>query len=243
MSQNNTWLFVSDVDDTLLGDDEALTRLSQILENSPDNLVVTFNSSRPCDSLRQTLAAYKQMITPDYLIGAMGTEIQEGPTGRTLADYGLYLKQQGWDRPKIAALMDEMGFEAHADEYQTPFKASYNVPGSNAYEQIKKRLADAGISAKVIFSGGSNLDIIPTEAGKGNVIAYLRRRLHVKGEHVVVAGDSGNDLEMFVAPYRGIVVGNADEDLKSQQGEHIYHAQAHHAAGVLEGLRHWQVPL
>jgi hydroxymethylpyrimidine pyrophosphatase-like HAD family hydrolase len=63
---------------------------------------------------------------------------------------------------------------------------------------------------------------------------------------VVVSGDSGNDVEMFVpprdgSPYRGIVVGNADADLKRLKGEHIYHAQAACAAGVLEGLRFWSV--
>jgi sucrose-phosphate synthase len=57
----------------------------------------------------------------------------------------------------------------------------------------------------------------------------------------VVAGDSGNDVEMFVAPFRGIVVGNADEDLKRLSGPHIYKAEKAHAAGLLEGLRYWGV--
>lgn len=57
----------------------------------------------------------------------------------------------------------------------------------------------------------------------------------------MVAGDSGNDLEMFAAPYKGIIVANAAAELKQKQGDRIYHAQAAHATGVLEGLRFWQV--
>ena len=243
MSEHNNekWLFVSDVDDTLLGDDEALTRLSEALANAPEGLTVTYNSSRPCASLRKTLAQYPHMATPDYLIGAMGTEIQEGATGRPVVDYGTYLRQQGWNRDKIAEIMADMGFEAHRDEYQTTFKASYHAPEIGDYKRVMERLQEEGIQAKVIYSGGKNLDIIPVQAGKGNVIAYLRRRLHVAADRVVVAGDSGNDLEMFVTPYLGIVVANADEDLKSQYGANIYHAEAAHAAGVLEGLQHWHV--
>ena len=97
------------------------------------------------------------------------------------------------------------------------------------------------MAAKVIFSGNKNLDIIPQAAGKGEVIEYLRQQLNISAKQVVVAGDSGNDVDMFIPPYRGIVVGNADPDLEQLKGDHIYHARAFYAAGVLEGLKYWQV--
>ena len=58
-----------------------------------------------------------------------------------------------------------------------------------------------------------------------------------------MAGDSANDLDMFVAPFKGIVVGNAEAVLRdlATQHEYIYQARATHAAGVLEGLRYWGV--
>lgn len=233
------WLFVSDVDDTLLGDDAALARLSEALKPAP-HVILAYNSSRPCASLRQTLNATPQLPMPDYLIGAMGTEIEQGQSGQPLGDYTRQL-QPGWSRQRIAAIMAEMNFTAHSADYQTPLKASYDVPGLDAYNQIVDRLAAAALRAKVIFSGGKNLDIIPQTAGKGRVITYLQRRLQIQPERVVVAGDSGNDLEMFVAPYRGIVVANAAPELKQLRGEHIYHARLAYAGGVLEGLRFWQV--
>jgi sucrose-6F-phosphate phosphohydrolase len=238
MTQNKQWILVSDVDDTVVGNEPALARFAQACSENSERLVIAYNSSRPCDSLRQTLAKYPHMPTPDYLIGALGTEIQKGESGEPLTDYTKYL-DQNWHRDRIANLMAEMGFTPHAEEYQTPLKASYDVPDVEAYNRILSRLEEAGLKAKVIYSGGTNLDIIPESAGKGNVIKYLHQRLKIQADHVVVAGDSGNDIEMFVAPYRGIVVGNADADLKKQQGDHIYQAQATHADGVLEGLRFW----
>ena len=234
------WLFVSDVDDTLLGDDAALAHLGEALQAASDKLITVYNSSRPCASLRQTLATVPDLPSPNYLVGAMGTEIQEEGWAENLPDYNQHLSQ-GWNRDRIAAIMNDMGFTAHIPEYQTAFKASYDVPEAASCTQVLERLQAEGLDAKVIFSGGKNLDIIPQSAGKGSVIDYLRRQLQIDPKQVAVAGDSGNDLEMFVAPYRGIVVANAAPELKQLIGDHIYHAQLAYAAGVLEGLRFWQV--
>jgi sucrose-6F-phosphate phosphohydrolase len=240
VTQPDRWLFVSDVDDTLLGDDAALACLSEALQAASHKLTVVYNSSRPCVSLRSTLTNVPHILTPDYLVGAMGTEIQEGESGKPITGYTRRLSR-GWRRDQINAIMEEMGFRAHSSEYQTAFKASYDVPDAALYAQVLHRLEAARIDAKVIYSGGKNLDIIPRLAGKRTAIEYLRQWLQISPERVVVAGDSGNDLEMFVSPYRGIVVANAAPELKKLRGDHIYHAQSAYAGGVLEGLRFWGV--
>lgn len=235
------WLLVSDVDDTLLGDERALVRLAEVLRRAEDfDLAVAYNSSRPCASLRNTLAAETNLPAPDYLIGALGTEIEDGTTGQPLTDYVRHL-DQSWERDRVVALAEEFGFEPHPQEYQRPFKASFDVPGKGAFDAFTRRLEEEGIEARTIFSMGKNLDVIPPQASKGRVIDYLRDRLDVAPDHVLAAGDSGNDVDMFEPPRRVIIVGNAEARLRRLQGDHIYHAEATHAAGVLEGLQHWGV--
>ena len=241
---SDRWLFVSDVDDTLLGDDVALVELMAALTTTAKRVITAYNSSRPCASLRQSLATVPQLSPPHYLIGGLGTEIEDGKSGQALTGYTEYLGQN-WQRDRIVNIIDELGLTPHAAEYQTPLKASYDAPGPEIVAIVQQQLAAAGLPAKIIFSGGKNLDLIPEPAGKGGVIDYLRRQLNIPSERVVVSGDSGNDVEMFNpphgGPYRGIVVGNADPDLQQLKGKHIYHAQLPCAAGVLEGLRFWQV--
>ena len=234
------WLFVSDVDDTLLGNNSALATLMTTLQTAAGRVITAYNSSRPCASLRQSLANVPQLPSPDYLIGGLGTEIQAGVSGKMLTEYTEFL-DQNWQRPKIVTLMNQLGLVAHPIEYQTPLKASFDLPDPARLTRVKEQLRTENLAAKIIFSGGKNLDIIPQAAGKGGVVDYLRRQLDISAEQVVVAGDSGNDVDMFIPPYRGIVVGNADPDLKQLKGEHIYHARAFYAAGVLEGLKYWQV--
>ncbi len=57
---------------------------------------------------------------------------------------------------------------------------------------------------------------------------------------IVVAGDSGNDRQMFETGLRGIVPVNALDELKvlACQDWH-YHSPYPAALGVLDGLRHF----
>ena len=105
MQKSNRWLFVSDVDDTLLGNDESLAQLAEALQAAADNVVTAYNSSRPCASLRQSLASVPQLPTPNYLIGALGTEIQDGASGELMTDYTYHLNQ-GWQVTLLPTLQN-----------------------------------------------------------------------------------------------------------------------------------------
>jgi sucrose-6F-phosphate phosphohydrolase len=236
----NKWLFVSDVDDTLLGDDGALELLSAELKKAADQIVVAYNSSRPCASLRDSLSTVSSMLTPDYLIGGMGTQIEVGVNGERLTNFEAYLEQD-WDRDRATDLVSGLNAVPHPERYQTSFKISFDIPGQEAYQVVKDRLAASDLLVKAIFSAGKFLDLIAVRAGKGEAVRFLQERLGISAERVVVAGDSGNDVEMFLPDFRGIVVGNADDDLKRLQGPNIYKAKSFHAAGILEGLRYWGV--
>ena len=233
-------LLVSDVDDTLLGDEHALAELAKALEAVRGQIVLAYNSSRPCASLKKSLAEHENLSQPDYLIGALGTEMEHFGSGEAVSAYSHQLADS-WRRDEIAALMSKLGYAAHDREFQTPFKASYHVPGHEQYLHVLDQLDRAGIVAKVIYSGNKDLDIIPAGADKGKAVEFLRRLLGFDVEQVLVAGDSANDREMFLYPFKGIIVANADDHMKALHGPNIYHSQACHAAGVLEGLRHWGV--
>ena len=61
---------------------------------------------------------------------------------------------------------------------QRPHKVSYtvSVKGKEAQEAISaldRDLKAAGISAKTIYSGGEDLDILPQQASKGKGLEFL----------------------------------------------------------------------
>ncbi len=229
-----TWLLVSDIDDTLTGNSDALDRLWAALKARDPRLWFALNSSRPAASVDETLSSYFPAdFEPDAIITGLGTEIRL--KGAVLESWQQQF--QDWPDAKIRQLVTEMGYPAHADAFQTGGKASFAVPGTTAAKRVLDRLQAEGIPFKSIFSGESDLDILAPGAGKDAATRHLAEQLGVPLDNTVAAGDSGNDLALFEAAGKAIAVGNARRELvAAMPREKTYHAKALHAAGVLEGL-------
>lgn len=237
---SDEWLLVSDIDETLTGDDQALRALTKTVASRRPTLRFALNSSRPAASVDRTLAdVFPADFTPDAIITAMGTQIRIA--GRWADDWTD--RFVGWPRAAIVEVVTSLGHRAHDEEYQTEHKASFAVPRGDAQNQVIAELKQRDLPCRIIPSGSDDLDILPPGGGKDNATLYLAERLGVDPtRRLIVAGDSANDLAMFNVSGRAIAVGNArDELLQAMSERTAYHAKAPHAAGVLEGLQHYGV--
>jgi sucrose-6F-phosphate phosphohydrolase len=190
--------------------------------------------------VRRTIEAQwpSDAAPPDAVITALGTEI-EYASGET--DGGWRARFEGWARTEIDRVVRDLGFVAHASEFQTEFKVSYAVAASEV-GRVETALDQAGLARRTIHSGDSDFDVIPAEAGKAAAMARVATCLEISDDHVIVAGDSGNDLVMFEHASKGIVVGNARAELRERvDPRRAYFAKAPQAGGILEALRHWQL--
>ncbi|GFH17179.1 S6PP domain-containing protein [Haematococcus lacustris] len=108
---------------------------------------------------------------------------------------------------------------------QRPHKLSWVVAegvgpeeGERLVAKLQAGLDAHGLTAKIIFSGGRDVDVISAQAGKGQALAFLMKRLAAAGckpPHVQVNGDSGNDIDLFKVPgVVGCVVSNAHSELR-----------------------------
>ncbi|WP_172294213.1 HAD-IIB family hydrolase [Pseudoruegeria sp. HB172150] len=230
------WLLVSDIDDTLTGDDAAMGVLGEALLAGRDRLWFAVNSSRPLASVSATLTdVFPASLVPDAVITALGTEVAMG--GGPLP--GWQDRFAGWPQTEIYSRIAALGHAPHAAIYNTAFKVSFAVPQE---AQAEVRAALEGLPCRIIASGTDDFDVIPPNAGKGAAALHLAEVLGVAEENLLVAGDSGNDLAMFGVSKAGIAVGNARAELvEALPAGSFYHAKAPHAGGVLEGLRHYGV--
>ena len=243
------FLFVTDLDNTLVGDDAALIRLNQELNSHRQqyNSKIVYATGRSL-YLYRLLAEAKSLLTPDALITSVGTEMYFDEKHEKYDPEWAEVLSQGWNRELIVEIASQFSqLQSQPKSEQNPFKISYYLAESVAKEtiaQLKKALDKNGFKIKLIYSAGQDLDLLPRNGDKGLAVKFLRRRWNIAAEQTMVCGDSGNDVSMFQGQEKGLIVGNAKPELlrwyEANKNENLYLAQSICAGGILEGLKHFK---
>lgn len=235
-------MLITDIDNTLLGDRAALRRFLAILRATPPNLGFGVATGRILESAVKILKEWSVPI-PDVLITAVGSEINYGPELRPDIGWQNLIKYL-WRRDAIEdALRSVPGLTLQAAENQRDFKLSYDVDPEKmpSVTKIRTLLRKQNLSANLIYSRQAYLDILPLRASKGRAIRYLAYKWGLPLRAFLVAGDSGNDLEMLVGDTLGVIVANHSPELASLKGhDQIYFARAGYADGIAEGMAHYE---
>lgn len=235
-----TDMFVTDLDGTLLGDDEALARFSRWWQKHRGQMKLVYASGRFCDSVEASMRRY-DLPRPDAIIGGVGTEIRLFPQGTKLGDWERSWWPL-WDARRVRETLARFAeLTRQPSEFQSEFKASYHVYDASCelLAGLRLALASKDISADLIYSSNRNLDIVPLGVNKGTAAMYLANRWQLPLRAILVASDSGNDRSLFRPHWRGIVVANSQPELTAFSGPTIYCSKLPFADGVLDGLRHW----
>jgi sucrose-phosphate synthase len=235
------YVLVTDVDDTLLGERESLRELLDWLRAEAPRVAFGIATGR---TLRMALAILGEwnVPRPDLLVTSVGTEIDYGPSlVRDLA-WARHIRPL-WRRASLAvALAGLPGLTPQPAVKQGFFKLSYDIDPARLWplERLQSHLRTRGLHARLIRSQDRFLDVLPVRASKGLAIRHLAYRLGLPLERFLVAGDSGNDLEMLLGDTLGVVVGNHKPELKVLEGlDRIYFARTSFSSGILEGVRHY----
>ncbi|MFK3777955.1 HAD family hydrolase [Agrobacterium sp. NPDC089420] len=238
-------LFSTDLDGTVVGDYDATRRFRDFWHSLPDEQrpVLVFNSGRLVDD-QLALLEDAPLPRPDYIIGGVGTMLHaKGRSGLETA-YRRSLGS-GFDPLRIADVMSgRPGVTMQEERYQHGLKSSWFLHDADeeALADIESSLLAADIDARIVYSSGRDLDILPKAADKGAALAWLCGQLRIGLDESAVAGDTGNDRAMFeLNDIRGVIVGNALPELVALAGldNRFFQARATEADGVIEGLRHW----
>lgn len=236
-------MLATDLDGTFIGDDEAMESLWRDLDTM--GVIVAFSTGRHLPAIEDFYAESGTRRRAAACITMVGTELwHRADDGYVLDDGWTDHIAAAWNRGEVDELVSRIpGVERQPDEWQSPFKASYFVDDADpaTIDGIRGRLGERGLDAKVVYSAGRFLDLLPVRSGKGEAVAYLTESMNLSRDDVVTAGDTGNDLDMMRPElgFRSIAVGNATPELRDYRSPNVYHAAASHAAGIREGLEHY----
>lgn len=245
------FLIVSDLDNTWIGDDSATIALGQSLRSYRDRFYLIYATGRSFASVARLMRNFwlqtqETFLEPDYLITGVGSEIYH----RGILDYSWASHiSQGWDRNAIVQLTQKFPqLLPQTDAEQNPWKVSFCLhPNTKPIilDTVEQKISQMGIQAKIIFSSGRDVDILPQAADKGLATMYLREKLQVPLERTLVCGDSGNDLGLYQWGSLGVIVNNAQPELvqwHSQFGTaNHYFAKSPYAWGILEALNYFKL--
>ncbi len=244
-------VIVTDIDNTLLGDAKGLKRFLARL-NKTETVALGVATGR---SLKSTLQILEEnsVPLPDLLITGVGSEIHYGqkfllkPGHEMIKDAGWQKHiDYRWKRDAIESLLKDVpGLAPQLRAEQHRYKLSYWVDSAIAprMREIRSLLRQADIHATVLFSSGHLLDILPIRVNKGTALRYFSAKWGIPPDHILAAGDSGNDTDMLVGNTLAVVVGNHNQDLEKLRdlnSPRIYFATAGHAGGILEGAKHYR---
>lgn len=234
-------LIITDLDNTLDGDNEGLVEFIEMLHDAGRHVGFGIATGRRLDDVLSWIES-RNMPRPDVLAAAVGTELYYGK-GLTL-DQGWRRQLAAFWRPEeVHKVLDSLPGLTHQGEHeQTEFKVSYRIDPAVAppVQRIRRLLREAGCRVKVVYSLGTFLDVLPIRGGSDLSIRHLAYRWGFNPEQLLIAGDSGNDEGMLKGRTLGVVVGNYSPELeKLKRLPRIYFAKAHHARGILEGIEYY----
>ena len=233
-------LLITDVDGTLLGDDTSLELFAQWYESAQAHYRLVYSSGRFVESVLDSIDS-SMLPEPHAIIGGVGTQIYDVGRGKKFPMWPPLVIE--WNPYIVQSIGEEFAeLKLQPTEFNSHHKVSfYGAELKEVFlKKFEDRMASQGQRVCLVYSSDRDLDVLPNNSNKGAAALYLAQHWKIPAERVLVAGDSGNDADMFRAGFRGIIVGNAKQELKSLACPTIYVAEGCYAAGVLEGIRYWQ---
>jgi HAD superfamily hydrolase (TIGR01484 family) len=203
---------------------------------------------------------------PDVLVGDVGTSIRRHAEGGWHPDPGwvehVRAMSPAWDNAAIRdAVAGLDGVVEQEAEHLNAFKQSYYVDHARRESllgEVERRIKGR-FDEVIVYSYDSQadkglLDFLPDSATKQTALEYVAEHEGVDLGDVVFCGDSGNDVFPLTAGFNGVLVRNADDQLRENVLKaqavnpdlNLYFAQGdfkglsgYYTSGVIEGAYHY----
>ncbi len=231
-------VLITDVDDTLTGDDKALALLLRKLEEAGPHVGFGLATGRSLNSAMDAIIGLG-IPTPDVLITASGAELHYGKHLTRDRSWEHQI-QYRWDPVAVhGELVQLPGLTRGEDDEDAAYRLRYVIDPKEApgIAQIRRALRKAGLQVTLILDRRRNLDVLPVRASPGTAMRFLLFKWNLPPERLLVAGDSGNDAGMLSGDTLGVVVNNHAPELDRLRGQHrVYFAERDNAWGILEGI-------
>lgn len=230
-------LLATDLDGTFLaGDSFYKQTLYKLLMDRKDTMLI-FVTGRGLETVIPLLND-PVIPNPQYIICDVGATIVDASTLEPVQPLQAYIEDKWPGEHKIFnGLKDMPGLKWQEVPQMRRCSFFYNEEAD--LDQISIIVKSLGCD--MLISAGKFLDILPPGVNKGNSLQQLVNLLKVPTDTILVAGDTMNDLSLFNAGYKGVVVGGAEQKLldSTKHNGHVFQAHASGCGGILQSFGHF----
>jgi len=227
-------VLATDLDGTLLaGTHEARRRVRELFSGALPGAKLVFVTGRGLETVIPLLSD-PTVPRPDYIIADVGATIVE----RDLRPVEQLAHQIAAAWPGTQAVLRALeGFRGLVRQSVPQERRCSFLAAEEAITPALRAAVEA-LGCELLFSAGQYLDVLPRGVGKGAAVRKLAAVAGFDLDHIVVAGDTLNDLSMFEEGFRGVVVGAAEPALVEgvRNAPRVVVAEAAGCGGILEAF-------
>lgn len=224
----------TDLDGTFLGGNGADKENLYQLIRTTASFRLTFVTGRGLESVLP-LFSEETVPRPEYIICDVGATLVSGNTLEPVEPIQSTIESRWPGKEPIHQALEGIA-GVRPQEVPMNRRASFYYED----ETILDRLRETGsrIGYEVIISHGKYADFLPRDTNKGHTLKKLVAHLGIPETQVLVAGDTLNDLALFQAGFKGVVVGNAEPGLREATSglPHVLQSDIPGCGGILEAL-------
>lgn len=236
--KRKTHMLATDLDGTLVGDQEALRQLVVHYDELPYETALVYVTGRHLASAVSLMEA-EDLPQPDILITDVGAAIYRTDRLEEDEEWSRQMKAD-WQPNRIVE--EASAFPALLrQDLPDHRRVSFTIPPNDrSVNEFGKVLNEKAIPHQMIVSSNRDVDILPRKSGKGNALTYVIDKYADQEVEVLIAGDSGNDIDMLTLGYPAVIVGNAQPELIAIASHpDLFRAREHCAGGILEAWHYF----
>lgn len=203
-------VLATDLDGTFLETKDAVNdQLYRFIRSHRDQITLIFVTGRGLESVLPILSD-SQIPTPDYIIADVGSTFYNVQDKTYIHELQREIDKK-WPGyhviQNILSSFDDIVIQKVPQERRCSYLMTESTSISKIQEVVEKH------NCMILTSADRYLDVLPQGVSKGSSLVKLLNHFKIDSDHVVVAGDTLNDLSLFQTGLKGVVVGGAEEAL------------------------------
>ena len=233
---NEQFFVATDIDGTVLGDSRSESDFLKWGKNRK-NIILAYVTGRSTNSVCRLIEG-GSLPAPDFIVGSVGTRMLDMRHGsENFEDEFRRIAPRDFPAKELRQLGQSLGLTLQPEEDLHDHKVSFFHGSGSDLQKVEteaRMLADINF----IVTESYYVDMLPSVYGKGPAVKFLAEKLGIDMDHLLVAGDTENDADMFNLGSHGVVPLNGVRALDAKvDGKRIVRSEHPYARALLEDFR------